>query len=212
MKYTYIPQSFDESKILTKFANQEAFLQTQIKYKTLFEQYLATTVDFVKMERIIQGSGLEIPKIAKRDNNFYYFYSSLGSEYFFVRNNYHVENLTQEEIMELQSGRNITEGFLKATFQKVLFEEGDKTFFGIPRSETMAKSKSLVLEFAYNQKKCTTISQLNSIEELSSRCLSALGKEIEGKLGIECSFLTNNGMNDLFSSNDHLLEESQKLI
>lgn len=198
MKYIYIPNSFNKDHIESKFNSEEEFLECQIKYRKLFEEKLCEYIDFQKLDQLIKEQNIEVPMVEDNEYNFYHKYSYIGSKYIFIRNNYHVENLSNEEIraiLELDKWDNTT---FNDTIRKCLYEEGTETFFGVAMDELLVKSDSLVFEFSYDQKKCTNMEQLNKIKLIIDTCFNMIKSSIENIVNSKCSFIVYNAIPDLF--------------
>ena len=200
MKYKYLPNSYNDNLIIEKFENYDEFVNMQILYRTIFEKYLLKYVNFKDFD-----AKIDIPIIDDQFYNFYHKYSILGSNYIFVRNNYHVENLTNEELQELRNMNDCDVEFLKKTLSKVMFEEGDYVFYGSPIRSNEVESNKIVIEFAYDQTKIKTIEELKKIE----KTIVEIRKEIEDKLTIlfdsKPAFLVYNGIPDYYRNHENSL-------
>ena len=84
-----------------------------------------------QINKYINDSKVDIPRIKDKEYNFYHLSSNLNSNYIYLRNNIHIENLTNEEILYLVNNDNFSDDFIINTYQRVLYEEGDATYFGI---------------------------------------------------------------------------------
>lgn len=199
MQYKYIPNSYNNNLIDKKFRCYEQFLNCQIIYKMEFEKILSKYLNINGVENYINSQNVIIPKVKDVDYNFYHRYSKLGSDYLFVRNNYHVENLDDNEINCLLFDKNLGVEFFNKTLYKVIFENGDSTFYGIACDENRANSKSIVFEFAYNQIECTTLKQQNQISEIIEECFKMLQDNINKLLKINSSYLVYNSIPNLFN-------------
>ncbi len=199
MNYIYVPDSYNLSMIETKFQNEDEFLSMQVLYRKNLEFLFRKFIDFQKIDEYIQKKQLVIPKVEDKDYNFYHKYSNLGSDYVFLRNNFHVENLTPEEIALLkQSSTADNIDFIRTTLGRVIFEEGDATFFGNPSPSTEVKSKSVVFEFAYDQTKCVDIPQLKAIEEIMKEVFSQIEDNMKRSFNLPVSFLVYKSIPDLY--------------
>ena len=98
------------------------------------------------------------------------------------------------------------------TLKKVLFEKGNSTFMGTPMDETSVLSQSIIFEFAFNQKECTSVEQLKKIKEVSKECFKMIGTCINEKFDISVSYLIYNAIPDIFysSNNDNVKHISTK--
>lgn len=199
MKYIYVPDSYNSSMIETKFQNEEEFLSMQVLYRKYFESLLRRFIDFKQIDEYIQKKQVVIPKVRDGEYNFYHKYSNLESDYVFLRNNFHVENLSSEELEFLKKSSTANDvDFLRQTFSRVIFEEGDATFFGTPSSSTEVKSKSVVFEFAYDQTECVDLKQLKAIEEIMREVFTQIEEYMKKCFNLPVSFLVYKSIPDLY--------------
>lgn len=159
----YIPDTYDYNLISDKFGDMNNFIMYQKKYKTLFERYLNTKIDLEKIEEYIQSQDVYIPRIKDEEYNIYHQDSKLPSGYIYVRNNYHIENLSTEKIERLKKEEIMDEDFFLSTFQEVLFEKEEKVSYGTPLQKNILDSDSIVFEFAYNLLECKDINQIKKL-------------------------------------------------
>lgn len=195
--YKYIPDTHDQRKIDGRFSDNEEFVKTQKEYKSLFENYLYDELNFEAINLYVMSRRLDIPVIQDHDYNFYHDGSGLRNQYIYVRNNYHVERLSDEDLETLRSG-NADEEYLKRTMASVLFEEPDKAFFGPATLDYLADSESIVFEFAFDQKRVETIEELNKIKLLKEDSFKVIGDQMQKSLQIPVSFFTYNGIPEMF--------------
>lgn len=203
MNYSFIPDTFNYNLASTKFSNLEAFIQCQINYKMKFEQFISRYINFEQVQNYINSQNVSIPKMCDEDYNFYHKYSNVGSSYIYIRNNYHVENLSEVEIQKLINN-DVNDDFFRDTFRKVIFEKGEKIFFGVPLDENLVKSQSIIFEFAYNQLKCETVEQFNNIVKIINESFRILEKSLFEHLNLQSSLIIYNGIPDIFYKNDEL--------
>ena len=199
MQYIMLPNSFNEIEINKRFSNEE-FLNLQIKYRKIIENRLLQSINFEELDEKIKKV-IVIPKIKDNLYNFYHRYSKLGSDYIYLRNNFHIERLTDEEIKELSSGK-CGDDFIVKTMARVMFEEGDYSFFGNSIPEYAGKSKSIVFEFAYDQMKLTSLEEISIIEELIKEINNYLETKIRQNINVPVSFITYNGICDVYKTEE----------
>ena len=188
MKYKYIPDSFNNELISSKFKNDDEFIYSQIIYRKGFEKILNEVIDFNKINQYILSTKIDIPEAYDKEYNFYHKYSNINSKYIFLRNNFHVEKLSTEEIGQLLN-KTVDKDFYNNTLEKVIFEDGFETFYGIPMNENKALSKSIVFEFSYNQKKCTDVNQLMEIKKICEEVCNMIETELKQFTQIPISFI-----------------------
>ena len=192
MDYDYIPDTFDDISIIKKFGSKQNFLEAQIKYKRAFESFLLPYLNVTRIREVLATADVEIPQIEDSVSNFYRCYSALETPYIYVRNNYHVENLSSEELQVLES--EPSREFFESTYPKVLFEKGDMVFYGTPLVENEVPAHSITFEFAYDQVRCQSIDQLKKIEEIIKECQKIISSNMQEKAKIPASFVTYDGI------------------
>lgn len=201
-KYNFFPDSYDINKISQLNLSKELFLQLQEQYKKSFEILLSKIFNFESIDQYINSSNIPIPKINDEEYNFYHKDSLLKSKYLFLRNNIHVENLTTNEIETINNciidNKELDIQFLINTFKRVLYEDGDLSMFGIESKDCILNSKSIVFEFAYNQKEFTDINQIVFIDKLFEMIKGTLKSEIKKVLNSEVEVLKYNGIPDIY--------------
>lgn len=206
MKYKYIPNNFKRKDILENFSSEDEFIECQSKYKLEFEKLLVKQFDIKSIVDYVDSQENYIPKMLDKDYNFYHKFSGLGSDYIYIRNNYHVERLSKEEIKTLLTSDILPISFFNNNWYKVLFDGVGKSVYGIPLAETILDSQSLIFEFAYNQLECRDVVQLEKIDSLISKVNSLLKNKFDG-MNIATSYLTYNGVTDLFYDDSPKMDE-----
>lgn len=196
--YTYIPDTYNYNNIEAKFESMDSFIEYQNKYKTKFEEYLYKLINFNEIDAYIKSQDVYIPRVLDENYNFYHSKSGLKSSFIFVRNNIHLENLSDEDIKSLIENDQIDDDFFNRTYKSVLHEDGDKCFFGTPRDSTLAPSDSIVIEFAYNINNCDDLEQLSKIKEVINYSFDFLKKEFATKTDIKVSFVVYDAIRDIF--------------
>ena len=85
-----------------------------------------------------------------------------------------------------------------------MYEEGDLTSYGInPTDDNTKKSKALIFEFAYDQKKCKTLEELRKIDDCYTRLFKFI-KEILDKENIESDYLVYQCIPDIFKVKENI--------
>lgn len=204
-KYNYFPNSYNLDKIKELNLDDEFFLTMQEYYKKYFEILLSKIVNFKSIDDYISTIGISIPIINDKNYNFYHKNSYLKSEYVFLRNNIHIENLTKEEINKIKSciisNEELDTQFLLNTFKKVLYEEGDFSMYGIETDDCILNSRSLVFELAFNQKDFVSTNQIMLVEKLEEMLNKILIDTVKKTLDTEVSLLKYNGIPDIYLTN-----------
>lgn len=195
MKYTYIPNSYNPELVDSLFSEDE-FVELQKKYRQVLEQIIRKVVDFKQIDKKIKKV-LQVPIIEDTDTNFYHKFSSLQSDYIFLRNNIHIENLSSEELQQLKTAE-IGDDFIFKTLSKVIFEEGDEAFYGVPVLKNAANCKGLVFEFAYDQMQLLEVKELQIIRSMINEITAYLKKVLQTSFPYPVSVITYNGIPNLF--------------
>jgi hypothetical protein len=122
MKPTFYPNTFNNEIVLKKFKDFDEFLNCQIIYRKRFEKILKEHIDFSMINSFIN---IEIPAVDDAECNWYRANSTFGSDYIYLRNNFHIERLEDEEIKKLLSG-DIDDKFVLDTYKNIIFEGNGK--------------------------------------------------------------------------------------
>ena len=191
----YIPDSYDYKKLKEMGISDEEFLNLQVKYREGFETYLKDLIDFNEINSYILTKG-ELPKVDDEDRNFYHKYSTLGSNYIFLRSNVHIERLTPEEINILKL--NPTSEFYQNTYDRVLFETPEEVniMIGSAIPEHIVKGRSIIIEFSHDMKKENS-EQMMKADEISKYLKELIEKYGEAR-GIPISFIEYKAIPDSF--------------
>lgn len=197
MKYNYVPDTFDRELIKEKFKDDDEFLKCQLEYKKAFESILNKVYDFKSIDEKVNSDGL-VPKPITDANFFYHQTSNLRNNYVFLRNNFHVERLSNEDIENLKNG-TITQDLFNRTLPDVLFEGGDETFIGRPVDKNLVKSKSLYFEFGYNEYDVYDYAFVKQIETKRDQIFGEIEEALKGKIGIPISFITNDSLSTMLN-------------
>ena len=203
MKYTYIPDTYIKNQINEMKIDNDTFIKYQLKYKESFEKLLLKYINFPNIEKFITEFPFSIPVLDDKEYNFYH-QSFLNSKYIFLRNNIHIEKLSNHEIMIIEDAclntRVLNDDFLLNTYQKVLYENDINIFIGASIPSNLVKGKSIIFEFAYDQKKCQTISEIRKIKENVSKLLKLLENKISDKLKTNVSTVIYNVIPDIYKN------------
>lgn len=200
MKYNYVPDTYDRDLIKEKFKDDDEFLQCQLTYKKAFETLLTKVYDFKGIDEKVNSDGL-VPKVITNEEDFYHRNTNLQNNYVFLRNNFHVEKLSKEDLDNLKK-EIITQDLFNRTLPDVLFEEGDETFIGRAIEENLVNSKSLYFEFAYNNYEVDDFDFLTKIEDKRDEIFKGIETAFKGKIGIPISFITNDSIGTILNEED----------
>ena len=196
MKYIILPETVKYDKI--KNIKEEEFINLQIKYRNYLCSILNKLIDFNIIDKELTGI-VNLPIIEDREYNFYHLDSKLDSNYLYLRNNIHIENLTDEELDILKNDA-MNEEFIKSTIERVLFEEGDYAIFGSFSKDFLAKSNSIVLELSFERIK------LKGMEERikSDDCIDFIKNYFENikVFDIPISIIVYEGLPDIYKNNN----------
>lgn len=154
------------------------YLEMYLKYSKIFLKYISTKLNLQAYEEKINNSGYNFNKVQQKNMDIYQYLSSEELNYFYIRNNLHIERLNEEEIKKLneieintnQLGNSEIE-FIEKTYMKVIYEGDDETkkgmmtFFGPTTTKFMARNDSLVLGFRYDDYYANNLSDEQWIEQ-----------------------------------------------
>ena len=192
----YIPNTYPKNIEM----DEEKFLNLQLKYREGISMFLSQFIDYKSIDKKICDF-VNIPVVDDSEYNFYHMKSSLNSKYLYLRNNIHIERLSDEELEELINNDFSDLTFYKDKLEKVLYEDGDMVSYGIyPNNSNTKKSKALIFEFAYDQRKCESIEQLKKIEIVKDEIFSYIKSSLENS-GINCDFLVYQCLPVIFTDN-----------
>ena len=144
----YIPDTIDLKKVIEKFKSENTYNDYQFKYKNCIEEIVNAYVDFASVNDIINNCGIKLKTIGDYDYNIYHKHSLLECEYLFIRNNMHVEYLSDKELEVLKSN-SINEDFIKKTLDKVIHEDENFLAYG-DDPNNLKFTGGLIFEFAYD--------------------------------------------------------------
>ena len=204
----YIPDTCNIDSRL----DEEMYLILQVKYRNGFIKYLSSFINFDELINEMKNNN--IPVIEDKEYNFYHNDYLINSDYLFIRNNIHIENLSDEDLSYLQKFDNEDDmennNFYNRTYKNVMFEPGEYVSYGLfPNDSNIKKSNAIVFEFAYDQKKCESLEQLNKIKETIKNTSNKI-KQSMNDAGIECDFIEYKAIPELFSIDDLYKEEMKK--
>ena len=116
MNYKFIPDSIKIDDSIPLNYSLDEFLELQISYKQSFEKILTDIVDFAYFDNWVKNNINDLPIVNDKEANFYRKFSTLNSDYIYLRNNIHIEKLDFKELNELRS--NVNKDFLLRTYKK----------------------------------------------------------------------------------------------
>ena len=190
----YIPDTYTKDTRL----DDNTFLELQFKYREGFSKYLSSIFNFNTIDEEISKYGVDIPTIEDNDYNFYHKNSKLGSNYLYLRNNIHIERLSDEELKRLLDDDQTDLSLYVDTFEKVLYEDGDLVSYGIYPNDMNTKSaKALVFEFAYDQRKLKSVDEIVKIKHCYDDIFSFINDKLNEK-NINSDFLVYRCIPEIF--------------
>ena len=194
----YIPDTYlDDTRV-----DYDTFLELQFKYRKGVINYLSSIFNFKSIDEEISKYDVDIPIVEDTDYNFYHKNSNIGSNYLYLRNNIHIERLNDEELKKLLNEKITDLSFFKDTFERVLYEDGDMTSYGIyPNDANTKKSKALVFEFAYDQRKLKSVDELLKIRKCYNDVFSFISDKLNEN-GIESDYLVYECIPELFKKEE----------
>lgn len=202
------PQDFDLDKAKEKgIGNKNDYEEVQKNYLIYFSMYLDSLYDFSAIDDQLSDEGFQPVK----QKNYYFNRSELNSEYIYLRNNVHCENLMKEQIDFLRKkvqGSLKEEGIAlaKETYVEVLsarsdFFEADfkLSYIGGTALRNMVPNTALLfyLQFDDIKKNDETYLEEDRKEQEKLETLSNdIVQELESELDVEVY---------IFNSGSHLL-------
>ena len=171
----YLPNTIDLNKVNEMYGNEKNYNILQVTYRNYVENLINSIIDFKSIQKLIDDSGLVFDKINDSSYNIYHRESKLDSDYIFIRNNIHIENLNENERKALIENK-IYESFITDTIDKVLKENEDFLSYD-NNSNNLVFTKGLIFEFAYDGSKLTDEERkeravlINQIFEIMSKSM-----------------------------------------
>lgn len=170
--------------------DNDEFVLLQNFYRQSLEKIIKKVINIDNYNNKIDDLSCDIPIIDDSEFNIYRRNSTLNSDYFYLRNNIHIERLSKEDLKFLKHNLihniDLNPEFFSKTIS-ILFEKGDYTNYLYNSKDYMVKSKSLVFEFAFDARKINNINELAKIENGFEIISNEFSDEITKKLGVLCS-------------------------
>lgn len=207
MYFKYVPNTIDYKLVGISY---DDFLNLQIFYKSNFERLLNSLYNFNLIDNYINQNCNNLPVIDDADYNFYKKFSTLGSKYIYLRNNIHIERLDAKDLEYLCKNfaqkTNLDANFIINTYKKVLFENGQFTFFGNAYDGNLVKCESIIFEFAFDSKKCKTVEQVTFAHYNLNNILNLFKNIIISKMNVDVSIHLYDGIPDEYKSTDSSID------
>ena len=211
MKYIYMPDTYNEEMISSKFSDEMDFLNAQKRYRSEFEKILKSIINFKGLDDYIRESNIDIPILSDKEYNFYHT-GTLESNYIYFRNNVHVEKLDPADIEKIKSNEELDSSFFSRTLETVFYDGKYSTFFGAPMPENSVNCRSLVFEFSYDKKLVKELDQLFKIEEVIKKISKLLSEQVKDKLKLDVSFIVYDGIPDYFIGEKEELAKTDNIL
>jgi hypothetical protein len=161
---TFTPESFDfalaRSKQLigTDDVLTDEYLLLQAIYKRAFYQYLDKVTGLSDYERQLKNGKYNFAPLDKPEQNIYQRYGGFEWTYVYLRNNFHIERLTESDLSLLKNSDTASDlfNFVERTFKDVIaihYESNADNFVAIydvgALGSTSAPNNALVLGLSY---------------------------------------------------------------
>lgn len=144
---------------------KDTYLAIYMKYSELFNKYLYHKMGLDEFDNRIGNSNLSFLPVGENEMDLYQYLSHDISRFFYIRNNYYIERLSNDEqaflaekVLKSESDLDKeTIAFLESTYRKVIYENvaDNENIYNInfgPNSESFfAPNNSLVLGFRYDE-------------------------------------------------------------
>lgn len=170
-------------------------------YTDFLVNFIINNTSILNYENLLNKSGLDFYAVQDENKDFYQKTTGKYLEYFYVRNNIHLENLSNEETKFL-SDRILNdefnydekvEKFISSTFKRVISEvdvRKDPVIinYGPEADKFYAPSNALVIGFRYDEDTYNESNKVNKIIFVND-VITKLQKEISEKLNVEVSII-----------------------
>ena len=203
--YIYNPNVYNEKKIKEKNLSEKEFLSMQLKYRESFEKLLMKKYNFQEIDQKIKEKHIDAKLELDKEYNFYHKFSNLKSNYLFFRNNYHIEDLDEDEIQYIKKcileNTLLSNDFIVKTSDKVLFpKKNGQINYNYNSLECFVPAKSFVFEFAYDLDKCTSIKEMQKLRKIGEEEKEKITACFSPQLNVPISFIVYNATPDIFKT------------
>jgi hypothetical protein len=135
------------------------YIELQNDYKVAFFEYLDTEIRISGYDKALQQHIYGFVAADREDMTIYQLYGSFGNKFIFLRNNFHIERLSKEDlsILRLPRSRNALRDMAARTYKDIIavvYEDGSPSFDAIYDTGAMsgvnsAPNDALVLGLRY---------------------------------------------------------------
>lgn len=141
----------------------EKYFQLLNLYKLYFEQYLKELLPLNLIDENMKKSDLSYTKVNDDDMDFYQSTSNMDLSYIYLRNNFYVEKLSNEDIEFVLGQKEYNDEvkeFIRRTYKNVInpYDEDRLIFYGPENQIHMCNSSDVVLGIRYNEFEQGTLS------------------------------------------------------
>lgn len=170
-------------------------------YTDFLVNFIINNTSILNCEKLLNKSGLDFYAVRHENKDFYQATTGKYLEYFYIRNNIHLENLSKEETKFL-SDRILNDefnydeevqNFILSTFKRVISEVDILKSpaiinYGPEADKFYAPSNALIIGFRYDD----SYDENNNVNKIifANDVIDNLQKEISEKLNVEVSIIT----------------------
>lgn len=161
---------------------KDFYITLNCQYRALFIDYCLRNFDLKKYDDQICNSKFEFKRIQDKEMDIYQALSCEKLSYFYIRNNFYIERLTEDEKRFLYDCFNknfdipdiVKDDFIKKTYQKVIFEDVMNngkvcsTNYGPPSYDYYYPNNSIIIGIRhdyFNEKELSTMEEYNEKEK-----------------------------------------------
>lgn len=199
-----------------------------LMYRKLFTQYIIEKLNLKKYDDEIAESKLNFIEVKEKQMDIYQYFSKDKLKYFYIRNNIHIEKLTDEEQKFLQKIKleepnelgDIEKDFIEKTYSKVIFEDvlenGEicNVFYGPDSRSFISSNNSIVIGMRYDEFENNGLDD-EKWDELHEKQLD-FWDELKERMELELKMKINKHISiiryDDFSIEKRLIEEDEKTL
>lgn len=202
MKYEYYPNTIDLKLINQKKILSE-FVLLQKKYVESFEFYIMKKINVKKYDLMLTEFSEDIHYIPDISNNIYKKCSYFESNYFYLRNNIHIERLKIEEINEIRKAianhSILPFSFIKNTIYLMIDEGIKKISYGYDNLDDYFEPDIFIFEFSYFSLKINDVKNFITIKNHFEKIANSFCQEFNEVFNCKSTYRLYTGLPLLYN-------------
>lgn len=187
------------------------YMSMYLLYRKLFTNYIIDVLNLKEIDEKIKKSEFKFISVTEEEKDIYQFFVNNDLDYFYIRNDIYLEQLSSEEIKFLKSilnenvmlNQNVKE-FIESTYKKAIFNNSLNNgsfctvFYGPETMNYSAPNNALVLGFRYDSFNKNNLNEEMYIKNnenqhlLLQKIFEEITSNAQSKLEIPCSIIEYN--------------------